>query len=494
MGVGAAWRWHHLSTRPLHADEAVQAWQTWQLLRGEGYRYDPVDRHGPLLYYGAAALERVRGGDATTLNDTRVRTFVWIAGALTLLLVALVAQRTLDGWTAFFATAILAVSPLAVLYHTYFVQEAWLALFTWALLGVSAAWLHRPQVWSAVSAGVLVGLIQSTKETAVLHYAAIALALGLSFRGWWRRPATEADAEKIGFRRRLVSHGALALVAAGVVYAAFYSSFGRNPGGIWDGARTYFHQWSRAGDTDHTYPFLHYVHLLWPHSSGGVPWGEPLLLAFAFAGVILAFRSNAPRALRLVAACTCALLLIYSLIPYKTPWLLLTPIVGLCVLAGHGIFALRHVHRHGFALAVAAALATTAQLAGRTQRSLDRYPGDERNPYFYQQAPRGFHRLVQRIEELAATRPKEAPLTLAVVSPDYAWPLPWYLREHPSTGFFTSPPPAEFRYDVLIWDSRISVDTEWPEDAVVELHGLRPNVLLYLMIPASLWQEWEARR
>ena len=35
--VGAAWlRWSQIERRPFHADEGVQAYQTWQLLRGDG--------------------------------------------------------------------------------------------------------------------------------------------------------------------------------------------------------------------------------------------------------------------------------------------------------------------------------------------------------------------------------------------------------------------------------------------------------------------------
>jgi hypothetical protein len=278
------------------------------------------------------------------------------------------------------------------------------------------------------------------------------------------------------------------------LYAAFYSGFGTHPQGLVDGFRTYLHQWQRAGEADHTYPFLHYLRLLLPHRSGGVRWGEPALLAFALGGLLLTWRRHASLPVRLVGTFTAVLLLIYSLIPYKTPWLLLTPMIGIALLAGYGLAALQRVHRYGFILALAAAVATVAQLNNRTRLALDRYPGDERNPYFYQQTPRSFMRLVTRLEELSQAADPATGLRVAVISPDYAWPLPWYLRQEPQVGFFLAAPPQAERFDVLIWDTRIETDSVWPEDAMVELHGLRPNVLLQVAIRPELWQRWEALR
>lgn len=480
---GAAWRWRHLESRPLHADEAVQAWQTWQLLRGEGYRYDPVDRHGPWLYYGAAAVERLRGGSAATFDDARARTFAWLAGVATLALVAFLAWRHLGPIAAAVATALLAVAPLAVLYHTYFVQEVWLALFTWALFLVLLQWSTRPSVAGAAVAGTLAGLMQVTKETSVLHFA----ALGIAFLPLLRTAHPgDATAPERRPGRAAARHLLVALGCALVVYAAFYSGFGRHPAGLVDGVMTYVHQWRRSGDDAHAHPFFHYLALLAPHRAGGVRWGEPLLLLLAAAGALWALRRAAPPAPRAIAWFTLLLLLIYSAIPYKTPWLLLTPVTGLALLAAHAVGELARFRRWGAVLAALLAVATVAQLAQRTRLALDRYPGDERNPYFYQQTPRSFAALDRRLAELAAFRP-----TTAVVSPDHAWPLPWYRRGQERVGYFATVPDSLEGFDLLVWDTRIEPPDAWPDGAVVELHGLRPNVLLQLVIEPALWARWQ---
>ena len=45
--VGLAIRLPQLGARPMHTDEAVNAYIVGQLLAGEAFTYDPQDRHGP---------------------------------------------------------------------------------------------------------------------------------------------------------------------------------------------------------------------------------------------------------------------------------------------------------------------------------------------------------------------------------------------------------------------------------------------------------------
>jgi predicted membrane-bound mannosyltransferase len=45
--VGLAVRLPQLGVRPMHTDEAVNAYVVGQLLAGEPFTYDPQDRHGP---------------------------------------------------------------------------------------------------------------------------------------------------------------------------------------------------------------------------------------------------------------------------------------------------------------------------------------------------------------------------------------------------------------------------------------------------------------
>ena len=148
--AGAAYlRFFQIERRPFHADEAVQAYQTWQLLRGDGYTYDPADKHGPFLYYAAAGIAKVSGWSPGTLNETKLRSVTLFAGLGTLALL-LGAGARLGRGAVLIAAATLAAAPLAIIYDTYFVQEAWFCFLTWALFFAALRWLEGER-WSPIS-------------------------------------------------------------------------------------------------------------------------------------------------------------------------------------------------------------------------------------------------------------------------------------------------------------------------------------------------------
>lgn len=132
LAGAALLRFAQIDRRLLHADEAVQAYQTWQLVRGDGYTYDPGDKHGPFLYYAAAGLAKISGQTPATLTVAKFRTVTLLAGLGTLGLLLCAAPR-LGRTATLIGTTLLAIAPLAVIYDTYFVQEAWFSFFTWAL-------------------------------------------------------------------------------------------------------------------------------------------------------------------------------------------------------------------------------------------------------------------------------------------------------------------------------------------------------------------------
>lgn len=475
LACAAALRWRQIERRPFHADEGVQAYQTWKLLRGYGYTYDPADKHGPFLYYFSAGLTKLTGGTAATLTETRLRGITLLAGLATLTLL-LTHAAALGRGPTLVTTALLATAPLTILYDTYFVQEAWFCFFTWALVLTVWRFTTRPSLPLAALIGLIAGLMQATKETSVLHFA----ALGVAWLGSLIRPvgASLLAIQDKDSREQSRSHTPVALLALTtfvLTYLTFYSAGFTQSGGILDGLRTYSHQASRAANSLHAQPWYYYFRLLAPHTQEGVRWGEPLLLLASAAGAFLVFIRSATPALRFIAVFTLTLFAIYSLIPYKTPWLLLTPYIGLCVLAAHAPFALfarsaTPVRRLAPALALGAIL-----LAGNLHRdrfALDRYANDPRNPYLYQPTSPDLTRLLAVLHAAPATT------TFAIVSPDHAWPLPWYLRARPSVGYFATPPENLATYDLALLDSRLAPTPSIPADTPA--FGLRPHVLLWL--------------
>ncbi len=471
--AGGLWRSSHLANRPLHADEAVQAWLTWNLLHGEGYRYDPLDRHGPLIYFGAAGFHTLRGRSADEFNDVSARSFTLLAGLGTLALIGF-APRLLGGPGSVgpFAVLLLSTETLSTLYQTYFVQEAWLAGLVWAFVFLLRA---PPSTRRTLLLGLVAGLAQTAKEIAPFYL----LLAWAAVRYGESRPAPTTFVP-----RRLAWFGAAWLLPV----LLFYSSFGAHPQGIIDALRTYPLQFQRIAGDAHHYPWWRTLETLGLLSAKPVLWAQLGFLALALIGTGLACRRSAPSGLRSTALFTFGLLLLHSLIPYKTPWLLLTPTIGFALLGG---YALSHLATRG-KLATGAALilaaATIAHSAHVGRLALDRYPGDPRNPYFYEQAPRAFQRLPERIEQLRANLNR--PLTIAVVSDEHAWPLPWYLRRQPQVGYIDDIPPTNLAdWDVVVWDSQHGeLPPELGPPRMVEFVGLRPNVVLTISIAPAVWE------
>lgn len=472
--VGTGWRAAHLENRPLHADEAVQAWQTWQLLDGEGYRYDPLDRHGPTLYFGAAWLHQLQGGTADDFDDRSARRYALAAGIATLILLGFGARPAgFPTGTGALAATLLAFETLTSLYHTYFVQEASLAFLIWAFVFLALSGDGGFPLRKVFLLGIIVGLAQATKATAPLYLGVSVIALAFthpSLRTAWSTKKTV-----------WASLGAL------IPFVLFYSSFGSHPMGVIDGFRTYLLQADRLEASPHLYPWWYHLRTLGIVPSGGPNWGQYLLLALGLIGGALACRKEATRAHRVTALVTLSLLLIHSAIPYKTPWLLVTPMIGIVLLAASVLAWCAQGSRLGIVGTILLVGLTGAQSLAKSQLALDRYPGDERNPYFYVQAPRGLLKLPERIDQLQAAT--TTTLRVAVVSPEHAWPLPWYFRHHSDVGYFDSLPSSLYAWDVIVWDSQLGdppiEQTDFP---IAEIYGLRPNGLLFVFINQPTWE------
>ena len=168
--------------------------------------------------------------------------------------------------------------------------------------------------------------------------------------------------------------------------------------------------------------------------------------------------------------------LIYSAIPYKTPWLALNLWLPLVILCGLGVEALwlqttNDTGRWIIVVAFGALMIATGQ---QTKVFVFDKPIDEKNPYAYAHTTEDMLRLPARLEELAH-RYNLAQPRIAVVMAD-AWPLPWYLRKFSSVGFWQPEQetgPADF----------FITTTDVPEKLQTQLKpfrpeyfGVRPNV------------------
>ena len=184
---------------------------------------------------------------------------------------------------------------------------------------------------------------------------------------------------------------------------------------------------------------------------------------------------------------------IYSFIPYKTPWLLMVPEAGLCILSGAGGAVILRIlaRRHLLAIAGSVALgAGLAHLGVQARAASSRYAADPRNPLAYVQTVPDILKVPDRIAGLAAVSDRE--LTIKVIGEEY-WPLPWYLRSYPLTGYWNTIP-ATPDADVVVSTAGIQPELEkaLKDDYFAETIGLRPGVVLIVRTRADLWEAYVA--
>jgi len=471
----------------MHTDEAVNAYITGSLLAGETFHYDSHDRHGPALFCLAEPVVKLLGArNFAGLTETQLRLTPVLAGSATVLMFG--AGVELLGFGACLIAALLfAFAPLPVYYSRYFIHETLFVAATLGLILSGGRALKKPSVSSAALAGFCAALMLACKETAVIHFFAIGSAL--LGNGLWS--ARTRPRFGIGRHVSLSESGdvsphseflKLTLVALGIfIFTAIllFTWFGQNWSVFTDLLHAVPRFAARAGGEGHEKPFGYYFHLLDPMMT---------LSLVAVAGIYAAICdavSSARQTGLWLAIYGLVVFVIYSAIPYKTPWLALNLWLPLALFCGLGVSAFwgqfkNPAGRWGMGIAGAFLLVV---LAAQTKLLAFDQPADEKNPFAYAHTGEDLLRLPARLEELTRQEKLSNP-RIAVVAAD-AWPLPWYLRKFSQVGFWQP--------DQETGDADFFITTTDVSDRLAarlknfqpEYFGVRPNVLLILWVPVK---------
>jgi uncharacterized protein (TIGR03663 family) len=410
FALAAAPRLIALDLRPLHHDEGSNAIFLLRLVREGIYRYDPTNYHGPLLFY-LSALPLLTFGP-TTIG---LRIVPALLGAFMAPL-AWCLRREIGRAGAAAAGLLLASSPALVYYARDNIHETYFASLTLLLVvGIVRGPAGGSPAWT-VLAGIAAGALLATKETAVLLFVVLSLALAVARGGGLGRPSA--------------ARSAAALVLAGAVAAAFYTNLGRDPAailaplqavGVW-GRRAV-----QAGGHEKAWSYYLFV----------LAREEWVVLLAGVAGGFVALRRR-DRFGAFLSAWSAVNIATYSAIPYKTPWLVLNLVLPLSLLSGVAFDAALATGARPLLRRVAAVLLPVACVAAFA-RAIDlafvRYDDPAASPFVYVQTRREALQLVSRIEEVAAGDPAGRSVAIDILSPDYL-PLNWYLRDFDRVAYF----------------------------------------------------------
>jgi uncharacterized protein (TIGR03663 family) len=471
--IGLGIRLPQLGARPMHTDEAVNAYIVGQLLSGESFTYDARDRHGPALAALALPLARIEGAKAfSDLTESDVRLTSVLAGTITILLFG-AAVEMFGVAPSLIAAILFAIASLPVYYDRYFIHESLFGAATFGLiLSGWHAW-RKDSIGLASLAAACAAIMLACKETAILHFLALAVA-AFVFWSWNLRRRSI-----VSIRLRVLLTAVAAFVLLSV---ALYTWFGKD----WKALSALLHAIPnfvvRAGGEGHQKPFGYYAHLLTD------TWSCRILCALACAGFFLIARKRNPSPYGLLAYYFLFLAVIYSLIPYKTPWLALNFWLPISLFAALTMESLwRMVKKYlPLRLAIPAfctlAALSLALIAHDTRQRVFVHAADETNPYAYAHTSDDLLGLPEEITELAQRKNIASPRIVVIASDP--WPLPWYLRHFAQVGFWQPGQPVG-EADFYVTSTEAA---EQYKDLLhnfrPEFFGARPGVLILLWSPA----------
>jgi uncharacterized protein (TIGR03663 family) len=440
--IGFALRLPRLAQRPMHTDEAVHAIKFGTLLEENKYRYDPHEYHGPTLNYFTLIPSLTVSPKKLSEIDERTLRIVPVFFGMFLFLGLFLLKNGLSRSVVFFASLFLAVSPAMVFYSRYYIQEMLLVSFSFGAIVSGYRYLKsRNPVW-AVFTGVFLGLMHATKETSIIAFGAMLLALFLT--------GTLQNRQKgkpFYFSFKINPwHILIFTTTAFVISALFYSSFFTHPRGILDSFFAYKIYLQRAGQNSwHIHPWFYYFKLLIGSKHAVRPfWNELIIVILSGIGLAVALRRKQhPQVdqslLRFIAIYTVILAIIYSIIPYKTPWSMLGFYHGMILLAALGATSLLTIKVNTILriFVFLFLVLGVSDLLVLSYLSNFKYEADPSNPYVYAHTSRDIFAIAERIEEIATIHPDGKNMVIEVICPeDDYWPLPWYLRSFPNIGWW----------------------------------------------------------
>jgi uncharacterized protein (TIGR03663 family) len=470
--LGLALRLPQLSARPMHTDEAVNAYIVGQLLAGETFSYDPQDRHGPALAALALPLARMQGAKAfSDLTESELRLTTVLAGTATILLFG-TATEMFGFIPCVIAALLFAGASLPVYYDRYFIHESLFATATFGLILTGWRAFKGRSARQAMLAGACAALMLACKETAVLHFFALAAA-GLCFRLWNLR----GKSARCGWRA-----GAAAAAVFLLLSVAWFTWFGSNWKALAGLPHAIPNLLARASGEGHEKPFWYFAQLLTGDWSGGI------ISSLACIGFIQASRKRDPSPYGFLAFYGFFIAGIYSLVPYKTPWLALNLWLPIALFAGLAIESIWRLPAKSAAirraipvLCILAGALAVVLIAHDTWKRVFSHPADETNPYAYAHTSEDLLALPALIDEVARQNAIAVP-RIAVIAAD-PWPLPWYLRHFSQTGFWQPGQQAgEADFYITSGNAAEQYGNKF-KDLHPDFFGVRPGVLIVLWSP-----------
>lgn len=418
-------------------NEAFQPYFYVKHLIGNGaYRYDPV-YHGPFLYYVGDLVFNLAGVHSITL----LRLPVVISSILAMFFIFLF-REYLGKFGLFLSLLLVAVSPGLVYFSNLGNYENYIASFTVLGVGLLLLGIKKRSPWILCMSGfVLLGLM-TIKETALVSWFCIVVATICTYVVVYikNRPSQllrNVEDYIIGvlegsYNKAILKYlfpAILCFTLSGIFFVVLYSSFGTNSTGVHDGLTSWMYWKNTGSQGGHVKEFGYYTKLILEYD---------FVLVFFFAiGTVFTIFTDKDKYKLFISFWALFIWLVYSFIPYKTPWLILNFLLPFAISAGIGwetIFNLlnRKVYKY-VTIVIIAVFAINSMVLTIKTKWIDY--DKESNTLTYVHTYRDFEEEIKAIYSLCLASPKGYNTEISIAAPEY-WPLPAYLFNYKAVGYF----------------------------------------------------------
>lgn len=450
-------RFYHLENKPIHFDEGINGWFVLQMQTLGFYKYDPNNYHGPLYFYLLRWCELLWGQSLAIL-----RTVPAIFSFLSVMLFSygILTQRRVQQWMMFFVL----LSPAFIFFGRSGIHEMPFVFFQLVLALGLLRWLEHPDSKALFLAITGLWGLLVLKETFVITLLCLGLgvaSLGLGevrkFLSWQhvRQAWTPVVRSWVLF---------LALF-----FVSLYTGFFRNPMGLVDFFKALV-PWLKTGvqGNGHEKEFAYWVKVLWQ--------AEPLVLL----GIILALAGvfSRHKALRMLSVFSLSQFLIYSLIPYKTVWCILSLVWGF-----YFVLALQISNLKRPWLLLVPVLILAGFNVQSAYRSAFKVPIDMDHPYVYVNSTYDLVAVQSALTSAVQNKPELLHANIQIGHKEQ-WPWPWLVRsftkvDYSICGKRVSP---EALFYICDADDAATVEQQLSQEywkVTVELRQAKEGTLVY---------------
>lgn len=423
--VAFFFRFYDLAIKPPHHDEGVNGFFVNEIWRRGFYAYDPRNYHGPLLFYFFQLAEKIFGFS--------VHSFRLVTAFFSFCSVLFVMSYRFTSLTSRSLIALMiAVSPGMIFFGRSAIHEP---VFVFCQIVWIASFIRLRDSFENKDLTLFVTSFfgcMLLKETFVIPAAAFLLAWGwVEFSDkFYSKYERSVDSLPV-FRLRKLSfdHFTNVMVACLLAWLVLFSGFFQNPRGLTD-FWVALVPWLKTGfgGSGHDKPFIYWLNLFWRYE-----W-------FALVGVLVSILGVAAKSwkIRFISLFSLINLLVFSVIPYKTPWCVISLLWPLFFAIG---FWFEYPQRRPLLKKPVVVFAIVACVVFGSGHALWRSIkvnfidfSSPREPYVYVQTRDDVNWFAQILQKKVTGNPIMANMKIQVGLKD-CWPLPWLLSRYPNVSY-----------------------------------------------------------